>query len=150
MLLMSEKIIMSPALTGQIYPSGKGEDIISQLSQIYTEKHFRKFAHTFVRRHNGKCNNRFSFDEMPTSNFLRGKHIDFNKIKSEVHFGSHWLYIKNLSNDINIRFRDGPTVTLLNKETLATFAGNAFTYPRVNILKEKDTIKPIILIEKIN
>lgn len=150
-LLIKDKAILSPVIQGEMYPKANGEELISYLSQIYSEKHFRKYVTRFINR-----NYRFrkadeEFDVLKVDSLKNKGLIDFKRISYETVFNAHWLYIKNLmQTEIEFKFRDGPTVVLKRYETLATCTGKSITYPLHKILKEKNTLRPIVLIEKIN
>lgn len=150
-LLTKNEATLSPILQGEMYPNANGEVLISHLSQVYTESHFKKFISQFVNKNYRYIKSEINYETIKIDSLLKKEFIDFTEINYESTFNSHWLYLKNLSQrSIGIKFRDGPSIFLNKNETLATCTGKSITYPLNKILKEKDTIKPMLLIEKIN
>ena len=151
LLLTKNKAIQSPILQGEIYLKAKGEELISYLSQVYCEKHFRKYIETFISRYYRFRKSDEPIEEIPAENIMQKEILDFNKLKYEAMFQCNSLYLKSLSpTAINIRFRDGTEVVLKEGETIASCNGKATPYPIIRVVKTKDTIQPIVLIEKIN
>lgn len=149
-LLLERRIVISPVLKGDINPKGKGEEIISHLSQVYRERHFKKYISLFSHRHSGYVKSDKLYDVRPLDHFVFNNRIDFKEVNYEIAFGVHWLYIKNLTGKlIEVRFKDKKQANFLNHETLASCKGKAYTYPEKKIVKSKDTIIKIVLIEKI-
>jgi len=150
-LLHNDKVILSPMYVGKAYPGSNGEELISQLSQVYSEKHFRKYIERFSRREYGYFEADELFTLLSLKDFTENGIIDFNKLKYEKNFLADWLYFKNIGRwSVKMIFKDGHVVVLESRDTLATRTGYAIPAPLRTILKTKDTIKSITLIEKIN
>ena len=150
-LIQKDKALFSPIFIGNIYPKGNGEELMSYLSQVYSEKHFRKYVAKFSKREYGFFESDELFSTHEIQDFTKDGVIDFNALNYETTFFADWLYLKNTGQKpVKIIFRDGKEVHLEYRDTIATRSGNAIPYPQKSILKSKDTINPIVLIEKIN
>ncbi len=149
-LIQEEIALVSQKLFGGMYLKGSGEEIISQLSQVYTRPQFMKFLFKTCRRDFGFNKNELPCKLISIEDFTTLGYIDFNNLNYESLFNADWLYFKNIrASPVNIKFIDGYELNLEPFETIASRVGEAIPYPQKNITKTKDTINPIILIEKI-
>lgn len=150
-LLGKDKSILSPVYKGNAFPNGNGNEIVSYLSQVYSEKHFQRYIRSFSKRKYDYDKNEELFIVRSITDFSKDGVVDFPSLEYEKYFLADWLYFKNIGHKpISMVFKDGHRIILEQRDTIATRNGYAIPYPAKSILKTKDTINSIILIEKIN
>lgn len=149
-LLTKKLVFISETVMGEIYPKSKGLDVVSYLSQVYSEKDFKRYVSSLLIKQYG-FRKKGLFTSIPTKELINQDCFDFPKLNYEQVFSTDWLYIKNLTNTgVLVYSMDGYEVLVSNYETVALNCGNALPYPFKKPLKEKDTVRRILLTEKTN
>ena len=149
-LIEDKDLTMSTLLFGKMYLNESRNEIISQLSQVFNEKHYKAFVSKLCRRGYGFKKPEKKFTKLQFTDVTHNEVIDFTRLDYEGSFYADWLFFKNITNKaIQMVFLDEYELFLEPNESIACRAGQAVPYPQSKVIKTKDTIHPIILIEKI-